>query len=63
MEVRNAVGAGDALVAGLGCELERGEPLEKAVLAGMARAAASVEQELPGRLDLARVAEVRRGLR
>jgi 1-phosphofructokinase family hexose kinase len=63
MEVRNAVGAGDALVAGLGCELERGEPLEKAVLAGMACAAASVEQELPGRLDLARVAEVRRGLR
>ncbi len=63
VEVRNAVGAGDALVAGLGCALEQGEALEDAVLAGMASAAASVEQELPGRFDLARVEELRRGLR
>jgi 1-phosphofructokinase family hexose kinase len=63
IEVRNAVGAGDALVAGLGCALERGEPLEDAVLAGIASAAASAEQELPGRIDLPRVEELRRGLR
>jgi fructose-1-phosphate kinase PfkB-like protein len=63
VEVRNAVGAGDALVAGLGCALERGEALEEAVLAGIASAAASAEQELPGRIDLARVDELRRGLR
>jgi 1-phosphofructokinase family hexose kinase len=62
VEVRNAVGAGDALVAGLGCALENGEALERAVLAGMASAAASVEQELPGRMDLARVEELRHGL-
>ncbi|MGH2744595.1 MAG: PfkB family carbohydrate kinase, partial [Thermoleophilaceae bacterium] len=53
-EVRNAIGAGDALVAGLACALERGEALAPAVLAGMAAAAASVEQELPGRIDPAR---------
>jgi 1-phosphofructokinase family hexose kinase len=63
VEVRNAVGAGDALVAGLGCALERGEALEEAVLAGIASAAASAEQELPGRIDLARVDELRHGLR
>ena len=62
VEVRNAVGAGDTLVAGLGCALEQGEALADAVLAGMASAAASVEQELPGRIDLARVEELRRGL-
>ena len=62
VEVRNAVGAGDALVAGLGCALEQGEALADAALAGMASAAASVEQELPGRIDLARVEELRRGL-
>ncbi len=49
-----AHGAGDALVAGLACALERREPLPAAVLAGMAAAAASVEQELPGRIDPAR---------
>lgn len=62
IEVRNAVGAGDAVVAGLGCALERGEPLEDAVLAGIVSAAASVEQDLPGRLDLARAEELRRAL-
>jgi len=54
-EVRNAIGAGDALVAGLACALERGEPLHAAVLAGMAVAAASVQQRLPGRIDPAHV--------
>jgi 1-phosphofructokinase family hexose kinase len=63
VDVQNAVGAGDALVAGLGCALERGEALEEAVLAGIASAAASAEQELPGRIDLARVDELRRSLR
>ena len=53
-EVRNPIGAGDALVAGLACALEHGEPLPAAVLAGMAAAAASVEQELPGRIDAVR---------
>jgi 1-phosphofructokinase family hexose kinase len=53
-EVRNPIGAGDALVAGLACELEHGESLPEAALAGMAAAAASVEQELPGRIDPAR---------
>ena len=62
VQVRNAVGAGDALVAGLGCALEQGEALEDAMLAGMASAAASVEQELPGRIDVARVEELRHGL-
>jgi fructose-1-phosphate kinase PfkB-like protein len=60
--VRNAVGAGDALVAGLGCALEQGQALEDAVLAGIASAAASVEHELPGRIDLARLEELRRVL-
>ena len=62
IEARNAVGAGDALVAGLGCALERSESLEDAVLAGIASAAASVEQELPGRLDLARAEQLRRAV-
>jgi 1-phosphofructokinase family hexose kinase len=63
VSVRNPIGAGDALVAGLGCALEHGEPLDEAVLAGMAAAGASVEQELPGRLDAARAAELERELR
>jgi 1-phosphofructokinase family hexose kinase len=61
-EVRNPIGAGDALVAGLACALERGEPLPAAVLAGMAAAAASVEQELPGRIDAARARAYRAAL-
>jgi 1-phosphofructokinase family hexose kinase len=62
-EVRNPVGAGDSLVAGLACALEHGEPLPAAVRAGMAAAAASVEQLLPGRLDPARVRAFRAMLR
>lgn len=56
---RNPTGAGDALVAGLAAALESGAPLGDAVLAGAAAAAATVEQELPGRLDVARVDELR----
>jgi 1-phosphofructokinase family hexose kinase len=63
VEERNAIGAGDALVAGLGCAGERGEPLEEAVLAGMAAATAAVEEELPGRLDASRAEELRREVR
>lgn len=62
VEVRNPIGAGDALVAGLGCALERGEGLGDAVMAGMAAAGASVEETLPRRLDRTRVAELRRRL-
>ena len=58
----NPIGAGDALVAGLGSALERGEPLEDAVIAGMAAASASVEQQLPGRVDAARARELREWL-
>jgi 1-phosphofructokinase family hexose kinase len=58
----NPIGAGDALVAGLGSALERGEPLEEAVVAGMATAIASVEQQLPGQLDVARATELREWL-
>jgi 1-phosphofructokinase family hexose kinase len=60
VEVCNPIGAGDALVAGLGCALERGEALGEAVLAGMAAAAASVEEALPGRLDPTRAQELQR---
>jgi 1-phosphofructokinase family hexose kinase len=56
--VRNPVGAGDALVAGLGVALERGATLLDAVRAGMATAAASVEDVRPGRFDPARAEEL-----
>ena len=62
VEVRNGVGAGDALVAGLGGALEAGAPLDEAIRAGIAAAAASVEQPAPGRLDPARQAELRLAL-
>jgi 1-phosphofructokinase family hexose kinase len=63
VETRNPVGAGDALVAGLGWALEQGEPLESAVRAGMASAAASVEEALPGRLDPERARQLRLTMR
>jgi fructose-1-phosphate kinase PfkB-like protein len=56
--VRNPVGAGDALVAGLGVALERGEAVPDAVRHGIATAAASVEDVRPGMLDPARAAEL-----
>ena len=39
--VRNPIGAGDALLAGLAAALERGEPLDRAARAGMAAAGAA----------------------
>jgi 1-phosphofructokinase family hexose kinase len=62
VEPRNPIGAGDALVAGTGGALERGEPLEWAVPAGAAAAAASVECELPGRVEPDRAAALSAGL-
>jgi 1-phosphofructokinase family hexose kinase len=46
--VRNPIGAGDSLVAGLVGTLERGESLHRAVLIGVAAAAASVETNVAG---------------
>jgi 1-phosphofructokinase family hexose kinase len=57
--VRNPVGAGDALVGGLGVALERGEPLARAAVFGVAAGAASVETETAGTLDAARAAALR----
>jgi 1-phosphofructokinase family hexose kinase len=59
-EVRNPVGAGDALVGGLAVALERGEPFGRAAALGVATAAASVETERAGTLDAMR-AEVLAG--
>ena len=49
-------------MAGLGGALEAGAPLDEAIRAGIAAAAASVEQPAPGRLDPARQAELRLAL-
>jgi 1-phosphofructokinase family hexose kinase len=54
VEVRNPVGAGDALVGGLGIALERGEPLARAAAFGVAAGAASVETAKAGALDAGR---------
>jgi 1-phosphofructokinase family hexose kinase len=54
--VRNPVGAGDALVGGLGVALEAGAPFARAVALGVAAAAASVETAKAGALDSARAA-------
>jgi 1-phosphofructokinase len=56
VEVRNPVGAGDALVGGLGVALERGEPLARAAAFGVAAGAASVETDKAGTLDADRAA-------
>jgi fructose-1-phosphate kinase PfkB-like protein len=61
VSVRNPIGAGDALVGGLARALERGEPLEDALAAGMATAAASVETAKAGAIDPARAAELAAG--
>jgi 6-phosphofructokinase 2 len=53
--VRNPIGAGDSLVAGLVGTLERGEDLDRAVLIGVAAAAASVETDVAGVVDPERV--------
>jgi fructose-1-phosphate kinase PfkB-like protein len=57
-EVRNPIGAGDALAAGLAAALERGAALPAATRAGMAAAAACVEDPRPGRLDPDRAAAI-----
>jgi 1-phosphofructokinase family hexose kinase len=56
--VRNPIGAGDALVGGLAAALERGEPLDRAVRAGLATAAASVETATAGEIDPVRANEL-----
>jgi 1-phosphofructokinase family hexose kinase len=55
-EVRNPIGAGDALVGGLALALERGEEFASAVALGMACGAASVETEVAGVVVPGRVA-------
>jgi 1-phosphofructokinase family hexose kinase len=60
--VRNPIGAGDALVAGLAVALERGESFADAVAWGMAAGAASVETAGAGEIVTARVEELRGGL-
>jgi 1-phosphofructokinase family hexose kinase len=62
-EVRSPIGAGDALVGGLALALERGEPFDDAVWAGMATGAASVETDTAGLVVPARVAELLRAVR
>ena len=55
VEVRNPIGAGDSLVAGLIGTLERGGDLDQAASIGLAVAAASVETEVAGVVDPERV--------
>jgi 1-phosphofructokinase len=57
-EVRNPIGAGDALVGGLALALERGEEFAAAVALGMACGAASVETDVAGVVVPARVASL-----
>jgi fructose-1-phosphate kinase PfkB-like protein len=56
--VRNPIGAGDALVGGLGVGLERGLGFADAVAFGVACGAASVETETAGVVVAGRVAEL-----
>jgi 1-phosphofructokinase family hexose kinase len=55
-EVRNPIGAGDALVGGLALALERGEEFAAAVALGMACGSASVETDVAGVVVPERVA-------
>lgn len=57
-EVRNPVGAGDALVGGLVVALQAGRALDEAVRFGAAAAAASVERPVPGEVVPGRVTEL-----
>ena len=52
--VRNPIGAGDCFVAGFASSLEGGAPHTKALVAGMAAAAAGVETPLAGSFEVAR---------
>jgi len=58
VEVRNPIGAGDSLVAGLGLALERGEPFREATRLGIATASASVAHDLAGGVEPALLAEL-----
>ena len=58
VEVRNPIGAGDALVGGLCVALEGGEPLDRAIALGLATAVASVETAKAGAIDPSRVEEL-----
>jgi 1-phosphofructokinase family hexose kinase len=60
VEVRNPIGAGDALVGGLCVGLERGEPFDSVVALGLATAAASVETAKAGAIDPSRAEELAR---
>lgn len=55
VDVRNPIGAGDSLVAGLVGSLEGGEDLRNALRMGVAAASASVETNVPGLVDLQRL--------
>jgi 1-phosphofructokinase family hexose kinase len=55
VKVRNPIGAGDSLVAGMVGSLERGDDLDRAVRFGVAAAAASVETIVAGSIDPERV--------
>jgi 1-phosphofructokinase len=56
--VRNPVGAGDSLAGGLAVALERKEQFARAMTAGLATAAASVETDGAGEIDPARAAQL-----
>jgi 1-phosphofructokinase family hexose kinase len=56
LAVDNPIGAGDAVVGGLGVALEHGEPFDRAAELGLAAGAASVETATAGRLDARRAA-------
>jgi 1-phosphofructokinase family hexose kinase len=58
VKVRNPIGAGDSLVAGLVGTLEQGDDLDRAVRIGVAAAAASVETNLAGSIDPDRVRDI-----
>ena len=58
VDVRNPIGAGDSLVAGLGVALERGDPLREAMRVGIATASASVAHDLAGGVDPTVLAEL-----
>ena len=62
VRVRNSVGAGDSFVGAFATSIERGRGLRAAVTAGVATAAASVETDLAGGIDAARVSELTREL-
>jgi fructose-1-phosphate kinase PfkB-like protein len=60
VEVRNPIGAGDALTAALAAALEAGDDVVGAARRGVAAAAASVESPRAGELDVTRMAELLR---